>query len=151
MEAAQVQVRKTIAPRLQETVQAALPDVTAGRYIEATVDPTTLEVKVWGPGGAPRRAHLLSYGTAEQIYLLLRIALAEHLVPRRHMCPLLLDDVTVHADSQRTKSILELLLAESQRRQIIVFTQQQEVREWARERLAGATHAVHDLSIINTV
>ncbi len=151
MEQAQERAYRTIAPRLKDAIEKELPGITGGRYIEATVDPESLDVKVWGNGGAPRQAHVLSFGTAEQIYLLLRIALAEHLVTNGRSCPLILDDVTVHADSQRTLRILELLLAESERRQIIVFTQQEQVREWARQRLTDGPHALRELLPVTTV
>jgi exonuclease SbcC len=151
MERAQERAYRTIAPRLKDAIEDALPGITGGRYVEATVDPESLDVKVWGNGGAPRQAHLLSFGTAEQIYLLLRIALAEHLVTNDRSCPLILDDVTVHADSQRTLCILELLLAASERRQIIVFTQQEQVREWARQRLTDRPHALRELLPVATV
>jgi uncharacterized protein YhaN len=94
---------------------------------------------------------MLSHGTAEQVYLLLRIALAQHLARPGTVCPLLLDDVTVHADTQRTEQLLELLLAAAQERQIILFTQQDQVRDWARSRLAGASHAFHTLPPLATV
>jgi hypothetical protein len=151
MERAQERAYRTIAPRLKGAIESELPGITGGRYVEATVDPESLDVKVWGNGGAPRQAHLLSFGTAEQIYLLLRIALAEHLVTNGRSCPLILDDVTVHADSERTLRILELLLAQSERRQIIVFTQQEQVRDWARQRLTDGPHALRELLPVTTV
>lgn len=151
MKQAQDRAYRTIAPRLKDAIEKELPRVTAGRYVEATVDPESLNVKVWGDGGAPRQAHLLSFGTAEQIYLLLRIALAEHLVTNTWICPLILDDVTVHADSQRPLGILELLLAASARRQIIVFTQQDQVRDWAKQRLTDGPHALRELLPVRTV
>ena len=72
-----------------------LPDVTGGRYIDASVDPATLEVNVTGPGRHWRAADRLSVGTSEQVYLLLRVALAQHLTTTSERCPLLLDDVAV--------------------------------------------------------
>ena len=84
-----------------------------------------------------RNATLLSHGTAEQIYLLLRIALAEHLTRKGESCPLLLDEVTVQSDRERTARILELLHALSAERQIVLFTQEEDVRDWARSNLVG--------------
>ena len=72
--------------------------MTENRYIDVTVNPNTLQVDVCGPARQWHKADLLSYGTAEQIYLLLRIALADHLTKHHDTCPLILDDVTVHAD-----------------------------------------------------
>ena len=52
-----------------------LPELTAGRYAQVTVDPASLEVLVQMRDGRRRRARHLSQGTREQIYLLLRVAL----------------------------------------------------------------------------
>jgi uncharacterized protein YhaN len=61
-------------------------------------------------------ASQVSHGTKEQIYLLLRMAMARHLTQPKEICPLLLDDVTVQSDAERTKGILSLLKAVSQER-----------------------------------
>ena len=106
-------------------------------------------VTVWGDGGANRRAARLSHGTAEQIYLLLRIALAEYLVRDGVSCPLLFDDVTVHADRERTAALLDLLLAASRRHQVVIFTQQDQVRDWARSQLDTPEHAVIELPALD--
>ncbi|MGH9046474.1 MAG: ATP-binding protein [Acidimicrobiales bacterium] len=91
---AQTRVHRSIAPVLALTVRQWLPKVTGGRYIDVNVDPTTLRVDVCGPSRRWRNAERLSYGTAEQIYLLLRLALADHLTAGHDTCPLILDDVT---------------------------------------------------------
>ncbi|HEX6872663.1 MAG TPA: AAA family ATPase [Micromonosporaceae bacterium] len=144
--AAQERAYRGIAPVLVQTVRAWLPQVTAGRYTEVTVDPEKLRVDVRGPSGRWRDAGRLSHGTAEQIYLLLRIALATHLVRPGTTCPLLLDDVTVHADRQRTEQVLDLLLAVAAQRQVIMFTQQEDVIAWARQRLTEPGHAIRELA-----
>jgi uncharacterized protein YhaN len=140
---AQQRVHRDIAPVLARTLTERLPEVTAGRYVQALVDPATLQIQVCGPDGRWRAADRLSVGTAEQVYLLLRIALAAHLCAPGETCPLLLDDVTVQADPERTVAILEMLLAEAAGRQIVLFAQEPLVADWAAERLAGADrHAV---------
>ncbi len=147
---ARERAHRTIAPVLASAVRRWLPAATGGRYTEVTVDPEKLRVQVRGPAGRWRDAGLLSFGTAEQVYLMLRIALAEHLVRAGTVCPLLLDDVTVHADRERVIQILELLLRASADRQIVLFTQQDQVRAWARERLADRD-ALRELATVTTV
>jgi DNA repair exonuclease SbcCD ATPase subunit len=147
---AQESAHRTIAPRLAETVRAWLPRATGGRYTEVTVDPDRLEVRVRAEGGRWRDAARLSYGTAEQVYLMLRIALAQHLAAQGVRCPLLLDDVTVHADGRRTEELLELLRFAAEDRQIILFSQQAQVAEWARTRL-GPRDALLDLAPVTAV
>jgi uncharacterized protein YhaN len=144
-------VHREIAPRLVQTVKRWLPLVTGGRYTDVTVNPTSLHVEVCGPTRPWRSADLLSYGTAEQIYLLLRVALTDHLTRGHDTCPLLLDDVTVHADAARTRDILDLLLHLSTERQIVVFTQEEQVAAWARQHLTGPEHAIVNLSPVAVV
>jgi uncharacterized protein YhaN len=148
---AQTKVYRDIAPRLASLVGRDLARVTADRYTEAFVDPGTLAVRVRGSGAPPRDADHLSIGTAEQVYLLLRVALAEHLVKAGEDSPLLLDDVTVHADHGRASRLLDVLLAVAARHQVVLFTQQAQVRDWAREQLTDARHAVRDLTALAPV
>jgi hypothetical protein len=146
LEEAQNQVRRDIAPVIKATLRESLPSIMAGRYTDVTVNPSTLQIEVCGPSRRWRRAELLSHGTAEQIYLLLRIALADHLTKAHDTCPLILDDVTVHADAVRKDEILLLRVAE--RRQVIIFTQEQQVAEWARKHLSGPGHAIRTLPTV---
>jgi hypothetical protein len=143
---AQDRVNREIAPRLGAAIGSDLALVTSGRYVEAIVDPQSLAVQVRGVGGPLRDASGLSHGTAEQVYLLLRVALAEHLVKPGESCPLLLDDVTVHADADRTRQILELLLAVAERHQVVLFSQERQVRDWAATHLTDPRHALRELT-----
>jgi hypothetical protein len=140
---AQERVHRDIAPVLEQTLRAWLPRVTAGRYTDASVDPELLVVKVKDPDGKFREAELLSQGTLEQIYLLLRMALVAHLTKPGETSPLLFDDVTVQTDSARTVSILDLLHEISRERQVIVFSQEEDVRRWAEKSL----NPEHDLLV----
>ncbi len=139
---AQERVYRSIAPVLADTLRAWLPRVTGSRYQDITLDPATLEVRVCEATGAWRPAARLSHGTAEQIYLLLRMALASHLTAAGESCPLLLDDVTVQTDAARTEAVLDLLHAVSRERQVILFSQEAEVLAWAEARLLAPDDAL---------
>ena len=131
LEDAQDRVNHEIAPVLNGLVGRRLSQVTGGRYSEVRVDPEDLNVRVRLPDGTFQLAYLLSHGTAEQVYLLLRVAMAERLTKPGEVCPLILDDVTVQSDGERTRCILETLLAISMERQIILFSQDEDVLAWA--------------------
>lgn len=124
-----------IAPVLENTIRPWLPRITGGKYVDVAVDPATLMVRAVEPGGRARDADILSHGTTEQVFLLLRIALAQHLASTDEVAPLILDDVTVQSDRQRTEAILELLHEISKDRQVIFFTQELEVISWALQNL----------------
>ena len=66
-----------------------------------------------------REAMWRSDGTVDQLYLALRLAVAEELTPH---APLVLDDALVRFDDQRLAAALEVLGEISQTRQILLFT-----------------------------
>lgn len=135
--AARERVQRLLAPRLREALEADLATVTGGHYTKARVDPSNLEITVREPGGEWRSAALLSHGTTEQIYLLLRLALVRHICALGEPSPVFLDDPTVQCDTPRTHAILDVLQALSREHQIILFSQEEEVRRWAAERADG--------------
>ncbi|HEU0128977.1 MAG TPA: hypothetical protein VFQ48_10295, partial [Pseudonocardiaceae bacterium] len=140
LQRAQERTYTDLAPVLNTTLDKWLPEVTGGRYRRARVNPETLEVLVESEGGSLRRAELLSVGTAEQVYLLLRVALAEHLATNSTVSPLLLDDVTVQSDPTRTTAILRMCKAlADDGRQVVVFAQEPSVAVWAEANLDGST------------
>ncbi len=75
---AQERVHRSVAPELTEVLRGWLPRLTDGRYVDARLDPATLAVSVAGAEANFAAHELLSHGTAEQIYLLLRVALVRH-------------------------------------------------------------------------
>ena len=96
-----------------------------------------------------QRAEVLSHGTAEQVYLLLRLALARHLASQS--CPLILDDAVAASDSQRKHNLLETLLAVSESTQVILFTHEDDVCTWAQERLVSGPHKLTELNGARTL
>ncbi|MBW3577089.1 MAG: AAA family ATPase [Actinobacteria bacterium] len=146
LEAARDRVHRDIAPVLADAVTRRLPGITAGRYVDAIVDPATLEVHVHNTSGKLRQATLLSHGTTEQIYLLLRLAMAEHLVTTGESAPFILDDALVQTDSARAAAVLDLLHELSADRQVIVFSQEDDVLAWARTNLRPGRDTLVELS-----
>lgn len=135
-----------IAPALEARVRPMLPLITDGRYLDVMVDPSDLSVKVTETTGAVREARLLSQGTMEQIFLLLRIALSQVLAGRHETAPLILDDVTVQSDQERTIAIMRMLHELSLECQVVLFTQEQEVIDWATENMTSERDRVIDLA-----
>ena len=146
LERAEERVHRNVAPVLRATVLEWLPRVTGERYTDCKVDPQSLQVDVRDGGGPWRSAGLLSHGTAEQIYLLLRLALARHLVADGEVCPLILDDALAACDTERKQALLGTLHAVSAETQVILFTHEEDVRAWARQRLTASRDALTELS-----
>ena len=99
---------RLLAPRLETLMSEWIPIITQGRYVDAFVDPETLQVRLRTTNGTVREAALLSHGTAEQVYLVLRMILAQVLTERHERCPMLLDDPSVHADVDRKRRYLSI-------------------------------------------
>jgi uncharacterized protein YhaN len=149
LRAADERVGRQLAPVIAASVTEWLPRVTGGRYVEALVTPESMEVKVRGRGGAWREARLLSQGTAEQVFLLLRAALIKYLTDGKDRCPLILDDVTVQADATRTVAILELLHGLSAEQQVILFAQEPAVANWASTALREPDDRLVELQVVS--
>ncbi len=132
---AQDSVHRDIAPFLAEVVRHWLPEITLDRYVDARVDSQTLQVQVCDQNGEWRDVSRLSHGTAEHIYLLLRLAMVEYLTKPSEACPLILDDITLQSDTRRKERILNTLRKVSEKRQVILFTQEEEVLQWAKKNL----------------
>lgn len=138
LRAAQDRVHRDLAPILADAVRRWLPSISGGSYTEVSVDPADLSIQVKeARSGLWRQAKLLSEGTREQVYLLLRVAMAQHLVTTNETAPLLLDEVTAQADGERRDAILAMLHILSRERQVILFSHDEEVADWAEEHLEG--------------
>jgi exonuclease SbcC len=142
---AQDKVHRDMAPRLAAAVKHALPKVTNGRYTDVRVFPDTLRVDVLDPTGEWRDATHLSHGTAEQVYLLLRVALSDQLTQPNEVTPLILDDVLVQCDTERKTAILRVLHMLSKDRQVILFTQEDDVLSWAEQNFVAGDDRVERL------
>ena len=140
------QVHRDLAPVLKEAVRASLPRITDARYVDAAVDPRDLRVQVKeASSGQWREASRLSEGAREQVYLLLRVALAEHLVTTGETSPLFLDEVTAQADDGRREALLGLLHDLSRDRQVVLFTHDTRIGAWAAENVDPTRDALVNL------
>lgn len=72
--------------------------------------------------GARVDAAELSRGTVEQLYLCLRLALAETFAERAVALPLVMDDVLVNFDPERARGIAEALANTATSHQVLLFT-----------------------------
>nr|WP_245402850.1 AAA family ATPase [Peribacillus muralis] len=102
--------------------------LTNGRYTKIIVDHLGEGIMVQRSDGLRFGVEEVSRGTAEQIYVSLRLALAEHTFEDDSF-PLIIDDGFVNFDAIRTKRMLELLKKISRKRQIFFFTCHQHVME----------------------
>ena len=112
--------------------------LTGGKYDRVTL---TRQFEALGEeAGAitPRRAIALAQGTADQLYLAVRLAVCELALPAEDPAPLVLDDALLSFDDARMARALEVLAAEGARRQILLFTCHGREADWAANRRDAA-------------
>ena len=73
--------------------------------------------------------------------------MARHLTRQGEICPLILDDVTVNCDPMRQSEILNLLHAISEEQQVILFSQEPETLQWARQHLSDSLDRLVELPL----
>ena len=84
----------------------------------------------------------LSQGAADQLYLAVRLAICDMVLPRDRACPVLLDDALVNFDDERMAAALDYLLELSERRQVLLFTCQRREGDYLRWASPGRFHFV---------
>ncbi len=97
--------------------------------------------------GAGQRIELsaMSDGTADQLYLALRLASLENYLEGKEPLPFVIDDVLVGFDDDRSAAALEILAELSGRTQVIFFTHHAHLVRLAQERLDPSVLFVHRL------
>lgn len=146
--AAADEYQRQFAPALEPILKESLARVTRGRYVDAMVDPETLEVSLVAPElGRPVPVDLLSAGTGDLVYLMLRMAIAQVVSGNRERLPLFLDDPLAQCDQERQIQVLEYLGLLAEQTQILLFTKDEYARAWFESSLAGHdAHALHLLA-----
>jgi uncharacterized protein YhaN len=116
--------REAHQPDVLRRAGAYLERVTGGRYPQLDLDEDVLRVR--DAGGVLRDVSAdsgqLSRGTRDQVFLALRLAVADHLDAGHERLPLLLDEVFVHWDPARQAAGLAGLRDMAGDRQILLFT-----------------------------
>ena len=115
-------LQNRFSPALGARAAEIFSAITAGRYDKVLLSRDfSLSAEMAGdPVG--RSIRLLSQGAADQLYLAVRLALCDMVLPAEKRVPLILDDALVSFDDDRLRAALDYLLAESEKRQILLFT-----------------------------
>lgn len=111
--------------------------LTEGEYLRVVMTLGHKELKAEHKDAGLLDSGLLSRGTAEQLYLAIRLALAETM-SRQANLPLLFDDLFVNFDERRLHAALSLLGELSASRQIVMLTCHRHVAEAAARIISSA-------------
>jgi uncharacterized protein YhaN len=131
-------------PEMLLDVSRLFGRMTGGRYVG-------LERKVLGDGrlfvrqgdGTSKEPSQLSTGAREQLYLSIRLAYALRYCRTAEPLPLVMDDVLVNFDAERTRATLEVLREVSEQVQLLFLTCHRHVVDLVREIVPG--HRAIDL------
>lgn len=113
------ELQRRFAPRIARRAQELLEQMTGGRYRRLIWE------EDFGISAGAQTEDVLysalwrSDGTVDQLYLALRLAVAEELTPH---VPLVLDDALVRFDDERLKAALQILKQMAGEKQILLFT-----------------------------
>ena len=116
---AKQELQRRFAPRIAKGAAARMAKLTDGRYTRLQLREDLSLLAAADQEDTLREALWRSDGTVDQLYLALRLSVAEALCPD---APLILDDALVRFDDTRLKAALGLLKEEARTRQVILFT-----------------------------
>ena len=117
--AARAELQRRFAPRITQRAQKLLSRMTGGRYHSLTMSEDFSLQAGAGEEDTVHDAMWRSDGTVDQLYLALRLAVAEELPPE---APLILDDALVRFDDKRMKAAVGILKEMAKDKQVICFT-----------------------------
>ena len=120
LDEANTTLQNRFSPALGARAAEIFSKITAGRYQKVLLSrDLSLETD---SEGAQRSVQLLSQGAADQLYLAVRLAICDLVLPEDKSVPLILDDALLTFDDDRLHAALDYLLEESEKRQILLFT-----------------------------
>lgn len=124
-------LRQRFSPALNRKAGELFAALTGGRWSRLTLARDFSAQAAVEGGALPRPSLALSAGTADQLYLAVRLAVCALTVPD---APLVLDDALAAFDDARCALALELLSGQSAERQVLLLTCHSREAEWAANR-----------------
>ena len=112
-------LQRRFAPRIAKRAQELFGKLTGGRYQRLTLTEDFSVNASAENEDTMRSAQWRSDGTMDQLYLALRLSVAEELTPE---APLVLDDALVRFDDTRLAEALNILRETAENKQVILFT-----------------------------
>lgn len=119
---ADAELQSRFSPQLAQKAADYMDYLTDGRYDELVLARDLSAKARSADDPTPRDTAYLSAGTADLLYLSVRLALCELTCPTDDPCPLVLDDTLVNFDDARAGRAMALFREIAQHRQVILFT-----------------------------
>ncbi|MCC8357486.1 MAG: AAA family ATPase [Oscillospiraceae bacterium] len=139
MEQADRELRGRFSPKIAAKAAEMFARLTAGRYDQITLARDLSARAKRTEDAASQEESYLSQGARDQLYLSLRLALCELVLPEDDPCPIILDDALVTFDQPRLEQALTLLRELGETRQILLFScQERELQYFANDQAVTA-------------
>ena len=122
LESANTTLQNRFSPALGRRAAEVFSALTDGKYSGVVLD-RSFHLSAEPVGDAIYRdAQLLSAGASDQLYLAVRLAICELVLPEEKSVPIILDDALANFDDERCAVALRWLKDEAKHRQILLFT-----------------------------
>ena len=122
LESANTTLQNRFSPALGRRAAEIFRQLTGGRYEGVVLDRQFRLSAEPAGDGVYRDAQLLSAGALDQLYLAVRLAICQLVLPQEREVPMVLDDALANFDDARCAAALDYLTREAQNRQILLFT-----------------------------
>ena len=122
LQAANTTLQNRFSPELGRRAAEIFADMTGSTWSHILLDREFHLSAESGSDPTRRSVQLLSAGTADQLYLAVRLAICEMILPPEQNPPLILDDALLAFDDARLSTTLDYLTRLGAQRQILLFT-----------------------------
>ena len=119
---ANTQLQGRFSPALGQRAAEIFDRLTGGAYGGVILDKALHVAAEPAGAGVPRDVGYLSAGASDQLYLAVRLAVCDLVLPSENAVPIVLDDALSSFDDIRCAAALDLLRKEAEKRQILLFT-----------------------------
>lgn len=116
------EIQSRFSPKLGEIAAKYMSFVTGGKYENILLDKDFSAKAKAKDDAVARDSEYLSAGTADLLYLAVRLAVCELALPDGEPCPLIIDDALVNLDDERYEQAMKLLGEIARERQVILFS-----------------------------
>ena len=122
LDSANTTLQNRFSPELGRRAAEIFRQLTGGKYNAVVLDRAfRLSAEPVGDS-VYRSSALLSAGASDQLYLAVRLAICDLVLPEEKRAPIVLDDALASFDDERCAAALRWLKEEGKRRQILLFT-----------------------------
>lgn len=122
LRSANTTLQNRFSPELGRRAAEIFADMTGSAWSHILLDREFRLSAEAGSDPTRRSVQLLSSGTADQLYLAVRLAICEMVLPAEQNAPLILDDALLTFDDERLHKTLDYLVRLGEQRQILLFS-----------------------------